>query len=143
VRGFGSSLKPITIYYGEHIMILNEDTFTVYAAKHYDMKKAASVDEFYDDLKRFQYLKRLFKRYEETGELKERLILNHLIVIYNCFGASATPMLFMKLEEYHSYMTPFTFMLGYMPDVIEYGEKKIISSDIPLDSVIIEELRKI
>ena len=44
-------------------MILNEDTFTVYAAKHYDMKKAASVDEFYDDLKRFQYLKRLFKRF--------------------------------------------------------------------------------
>ena len=124
-------------------MVLNEDTFTVYAAKHYDMKKAAGVDEFYDDLKRFQYLKRLFKRYEETGELKVRLILNHLIVIYNCFGAPATPMLYMKLEEYHNYLTPFILMLGYLSDNIEYGEKKIISSDIPLDSVIIEELRKI
>jgi len=124
-------------------MVLNEDTFTVYAAKHYDMKKAAGVDEFYDDLKRFQYLKRLFKRYEETGELKVRLILNHLIVIYNCFGVPATPMLYMKLEEYHNYLTPFVLMLGYLPDNIEYGEKKIISSDIPLDSVIIEELRKI
>ena len=124
-------------------MVLNEDTFTVYAAKHYDMKKAAGVDEFYDDLKRFQYLKRLFKRYEESGELKVRLILNHLIVIYNCFGVPATPMLYMKLEEYHNYLTPFVLMLGYLPDNIEYGEKKIISSDIPLDSVIIEELRKI
>mgnify|MGYP000208955815 CR=1 FL=1 len=122
---------------------LSEDNFVLYAARHYYKPNVIDAEEFYDDLKRFQYLKRLFKRYEETGELKERLILNHLIVIYNCFGASATPMLFMKLEEYHSYMTPFTFMLGYMPDVIEYGEKKIISSDIPLDSVIIEELRKI
>lgn len=124
-------------------MVLNEDTFTIYAAKCYDMKKAASVDEFYDDLKRFQYLKRLFKRYEETGELKIRLILNHLIVIYNCFGAQATPMLYMKLEEYHTYLTPFVIMLNYLPSRIEYGEKNIISSDIPLDSVIIEELRKI
>lgn len=124
-------------------MVLNEDTFSIYAAKHYDMKKAASVDEFYDDLKRFQYLKRLFKRYEETDELKIRLILNHLIVLYNCFGAPATPMLFMKLEEYHRYLTPFVLMLGYLPDRINYGEKEIISSDIPLDSIIVEELRKI
>ena len=124
-------------------MVLNEDTFTIYAAKHYDMKKAASVDEFYDDLKRFQYLKRLFKRYEETEELKIRLILNHLIVIYNCFGAPATPMLFMKLEEYHKYLAPFILLLNYLPERISYGEKEIISSDIPLDSKIIEELRKI
>jgi|TARA_R110000782_G_scaffold236462_1_gene322582 hypothetical protein len=124
-------------------MTLNEDTFVIFAAKCYDMKKVASVDEFYDDLKRIQYVKRLFKRYDETGELKTRLILNHMIVLYNCFGASATPMIFMKLHEYHKYVAPFALMLNYMPDRIEYGEKKIISSDIPLDNKIIEELRKI
>lgn len=124
-------------------MILNEDTFTIFAAKNYDMKRAASVDEFYDDLKRFQYLKRLFKRYEETQELKERLILNHLIVLFNCFGNAATPMLFMKLEEYHKYLTPFVIMLNYMPERVSYGEKEIVSSDIPLDAKIIEELRKL
>lgn len=115
----------------------------LYAAKNYDMKKVASVDEFYDDLKRFQYLKRLFKRYEDFDELKIRLILNHLIILYNCFGSAATPMLFMKLQEYHSFLTPFVMYLSYMPEVVEFGEKKIISSDIPLDAKIIKELREI
>lgn len=124
-------------------MQLNEDTFMIYAAKHYDMRRAASIDEFNDDLKRFQYLKRLFRRYEELDELKTRLILNHLIVLYNCFGASATPMLFMRLEEYHKYLKPFVMYLSYMPKVIEYGEKKIIDSDIPLDFKIVEELRNL
>ena len=124
-------------------MKLDEDTFMIWAAKHYDMRRAASIDEFNDDLKRFQYLKRLFKRYEDTEELKVRLILNHLIVLYNCFGPAATPMLFMRLEEYHKFLKPFVMYLSYMPQMIEYGEKKIINSDIPLDAKIIEELRKI
>jgi hypothetical protein len=124
-------------------MILDESTFTLFAAKHYDMKKAASAEEFYDDLKRFQYLKRLFRRYEEFDELKVRLILNHLIVIYNCFGPPATPMLFMKLEEYHKYLKPFLVYLSYLPDEVEYGEKKIITSSLPLDKTIINELRSL
>jgi hypothetical protein len=124
-------------------MKLDEDTFMIWAAKHYDMRRAASIDEFNDDLKRFQYLKRLFKRYEDTEELKVRLILNHLIVLYNCFGPAATPMLFMRLEEYHKFLKPFVMYLSYMPQIIEYGEKKIINSDIPLDAKVIEELRKI
>jgi hypothetical protein len=122
-------------------MILDESTFMLYAAKHYDMKKAATVEEFNDDLKRFQYLKRLFRRYEEFNELKVRLILNHLIVIYNCFGVNATPMLFMKLEEYHKYLKPFLIYLSYLPESVEYGEKKISTSSIPLDQIIIAELR--
>lgn len=124
-------------------MKLNEDTFMIWAAKHYDMRRAASVDEFNDDLKRFQYLKRLFRRYEEMDDLKVRLILNHLIVLYNCFGTATTPMLFMRLEEYHKFLKPFVMYLSYMPQVIEYGEKRIINSDIPLDAKIVEELRKI
>jgi len=124
-------------------MRLDEDTFALYAARYYDMRKATGIDEFNDDLKRFQYLKRLFKRYEETGDLKVRLILNHLIVLYNCFGKEATPMLFMKLQEYHKFLKPFVVLLNYMPEKVEYGEKKIISTDIPLDEKIVKELREI
>ena len=124
-------------------MTLNEDTFMLWAAKHYDMRQAVSTDDFNDDVKRFQYLKRLFRRYEDADDLKIRLILNHLIILYNCFGHAATPMLFMKLEEYHKYLKPFVVLLGYMPEQISYGEKKIISSDIPMDDIIVKELRKI
>lgn len=124
-------------------MILTEDTFLLYAAKHYDMRKAASMQEFQDDLKRFQYLKRLFKRYDDEKELKTRLILNHLIILYNCFGPKATELLFLKLDEYHKYLKPFVVFLNYMPDYVEYGDCKIINSDIPMDLKIIEELRKI
>ena len=106
-------------------MKLEEDSFLLYAAKYYDIRMAASTDEFYDDLKRFQHLKRLFKRYDEDDDLKVRLILNHLTVIYNCFGAEATPMLFLKLEDYHKALKPFVLMLGYMPDVVEYSSKRI------------------
>jgi hypothetical protein len=124
-------------------MKLEEDSFLLYAAKYYDIRMAASAEEFYDDLKRFQHLKRLFKRYEEDDDLKVRLILNHLTVIYNCFGAEATPMLFFKLEGYHSSLKPFVIMLGYMPEVIEYSHNRIISSEIPLDERIIKELREL
>lgn len=124
-------------------MKLDEDSFLLYAAKCYDMKMAISAEEFYDDLRRFQHLKRLFKRYEEDDDLKVRLILNHLIVIYNCFGPGATTMLFFKLEEYHKCLKPFIIMLNYMPEVIEYSDKQIISSEIPLDERIVEELRKL
>ena len=66
-------------------MKLDEESFMLFAAKHYDMAKATGIDEFNDDLKRFQYLKRLFKRYHDEDELKVRLILNHLIVLYNFY----------------------------------------------------------
>ena len=124
-------------------MQLDEDSFSLYAAKHYDMRRAASIEEFNDDLKRFQYIKRLFKRYEEFDDLKVRLILNHLIVLYNCFGTSATPMLFMKLEEYHRYLAPFVILLGYHTKFVEYGEKRIETSFIKLDEKIVRELREL
>jgi hypothetical protein len=124
-------------------MRLTEKNFLIYAAKNYDMSRAASVDEFHEDLKRFQYLKRLFRRYEEDNDLRVRLILNHLIVIYNCFGPSATNMLFMKLEPYHKYLKPFVMFLSYMPDLVEYEETFIKNDQISLDPIIVEELRKL
>ena len=124
-------------------MKLNEESFIIYAAKYYDMQKAASIEEFNEDIKRFQYLKRLFKRYDEDNELRVRLILNHLIVLYNCFGPMSTNMLFMKLEGYHHYLKPFVMFLNYLPEHIEYSGKIINSTTIPSDPIIIEELRKI
>ena len=124
-------------------MILNDTNFLLYAAKSYDIKRSASTEEFYEELKRFQYLKRLFKRYEESGDLKVRLILNHIIVLYNCFGEDTTNMLFFKLKEYHSCLKPFTIFLNYMPEQVMYEDCVIRNSDIALDQTIVNELRKI
>jgi len=124
-------------------MILNDSNFLLYAAKAYDVKKSSSSEEFYEDLKRFQYLKRLFKRYEEADDLKIRLILNHIIVLYNCFGPETTHMLFFKLKDYHSMLKPFVLFLNYLPEVVEYEDIKLKTVDVPLDPQIISELRKI
>lgn len=124
-------------------MILSEDTFMLYAAKVYDNPQCSSMEEFEEDLKRFQYLKRLFNRYNNSGELKERLILNHIMVLYNCFGKYATDMLFMKLEDSHSALVPFIIKLNFLPDIIHYDNKTIRSSDITIDPLVIEALRGI
>lgn len=125
---------------------LDDDNFVLFAAKHYDNTQCHDTIEFYDDLKRFKYLKRLFGKYEESGELRERLILNHLIILYNVFGEHATRMLFVKLEQYAKYLKPFLVLLNFMPDkIVNVGPegKTIYNSDIPMDRYIIDVLRKI
>lgn len=121
---------------------LDDENFTLFAAKHYDNPQCYDSEEFYDDLKRFKYLKRLFGKYEESGELRERLILNHLIILYNVFGDTATKMLFYKLEDYYSYLVPFLVLLHRLPDRVNIG-KTVYTSDITLDMHIVEVLRKI
>jgi hypothetical protein len=126
---------------------LDESNFLLYAAKHYDNPQCFDTVEFYEDLNRFKYLKRLFNKYREGGELKERLILNHVMVLYNLFGPLATTrMLFFKLHGYESYLTPFLIFLNYLPDaIIGIGSecKTIHTSDINLDQTIVDALRKI
>ena len=124
---------------------LDDSNFILYAASNYDNPLCYDTDEFYDDLKRFKYLKRLFNRYKETGELKERLIINHIIVIYNVFGpVAATRLLFFKLGEYHSMLKPFLMMNGMMPDiVVGIDGVNIRSTEISLDSGIVKALRKL
>ena len=124
-------------------MNLTKDNFILYASKYYDTKKSSSYEEFLDDMKRFQYIKRLFKRYEENGELKARLILNHIIILYNCFGVNATPMLFFKLENYHSLLKPFISKIEYLPLIIEYDSKSILTDRILSDQKIEQALNKI
>lgn len=126
---------------------LDESNFFLYAAKHYDNPYCYNTIEFYDDLNKFKYIKRLFSRYEETGELKERLILNHIIVLYNIFGVEPTTrMLFLKLKGYYHFLKPFLVLLNYMPEKIKnigIEGKDILSSDISMDPQIVERLRKI
>ena len=125
---------------------LNAKNFVLYAAKHYDNPGCESIEEFHDDLNRFKYIKRLFTKYQETGEIKERLVLNHLIALYNLFGAvPTTRMLFFKLEGNWQLLKPFLVYLGYMPErLYEIGEHKvIIDSNISLDDEIVNRLRKI
>ena len=126
---------------------LDEANFFLYAAKHYEKPYCYDSLEFYDDLNRFKYLKRLFSRYEETGELKERLILNHIIVLYNIFGVEPTTrMLFLKLRGSYHVLKPFLVFLNYMPDVVRrigIEGKDIISSDIVMDEKIVDTLRQI
>ncbi len=126
---------------------LDETNFLLYAAKHYDNPHCYDTLEFYDDLNRFKYIKRLFNRYEESGELKERLIVNHLTVLYNIFGAEpATRMLFLKLKDHYHFLKPFLVLMGYMPEIIRgigFENETVISSDIHMDENIVGILRDI
>ncbi len=127
-------------------MELNDDNFVMYAIKHYDNKNCTGLSEFYDDLSKFKYLKRLFKKFNDKGELRERLILNHIIVIYNLFGVeAATKMLFYKIEkQYWSQLKTFLVFLNFMPRlVIVSRDVHIKDSDINIDESILETLKKL
>ena len=78
---------------------LNEDNYLLFAIKFYDNPQAVTRDDFEDDLKRIKYIKRLLKRYQNNGELKTHLILNHLTVLFNVFNEATVPLLFYNLEK--------------------------------------------
>ena len=95
---------------------LTKDNVLMFAIKHYDNPQAVGEKEFYDDMKRFKYLKRLFKKHIKTGILKERLIMNHIIVLANVFGPEAAKvLLFYKIgQEHWSTLKTFLLFLNYM-----------------------------
>ena len=124
---------------------LKDDTFMLYAIKAYD-KPYSIMTEFESDLKRVKYIKRLLKKYAQSGELKERLILNHIIILSNVFGAEfTTKLLFYKIDsEYYRQLKTFLLYLGYMPDKIRFvNDTEILSSDIPLDMNVVNRLREL
>ena len=126
--------------------VLDEKNIDLYALKAYDNPQCTSMDEFEDDIKRIKYLKRLFNRYRAYGDLKHRLILNHIVILYNLFPVEdATRILFFKMDENdYPLLKTFLVFLGYMPErVIGINGSDIISSNISLDQKIIEELRNI
>lgn len=124
---------------------LNEDNFTLFAMKSYTNPHCTDLLEFNDDLKRIRYVKRLFKKYEQSGDLKERLIFNHLMVFYNSFEPQcATRMLCFRLDNYLQYLKPFLLYMGYWTEkVVEMDGRKITDSDIIIDQCIVDTLRNI
>jgi hypothetical protein len=108
---------------------LNEDNYILFAIKYYDNPQAISQDDFFEDLSRFKYIKKLLRRYVKSGELKTTLLINHFIIVFNIFNDAALPLLFFKIErDLWSSMKTFLLYLNRIP---EYP--KSFLDDIPID----------
>jgi len=120
---------------------LNNNNFILYVSKYYENPQCNSMDEFNEDLNRIKYIKRLLRKYIKTGILRERLILNHLIILQNVFGPKVTSrILFFKVdEELYSELKTFLVYLKYLPDSIPEADLE----KIPLDNKIVSVLREI
>ena len=118
---------------------LTEDNFQLFAIKNYENPQAVTEADFEKDLNHFKYIKRLLKRYKNSGELKSHLIINHFIVLYNIFGDAATPMLFHKIEkELWPVMKTFVLFLNKLPDY-----PHCFIHDIEVDAFASQELQDI
>ena len=118
---------------------LNDGNFLLFAIRNYENPQAVTKEDFDKDLNHFKYIKRLLKRYKNTGQLKTHLLINHFIVLYNIFGDATTPMLFYKIEkELWDVMKTFVIFLNKMPD---YPKSHI--HDIPVVLECLAELHKV
>ena len=118
-------------------MELTKDNFELYASKHYQKDKWATTEDFKSDLGRFKYISRLVNRYYRDDDLKERLILNHIIILGNVFGpVHASELLMFNTEScFKSIIKPFLVYLNYLPED-QYVE-------VPMDSTIVNALRQL
>lgn len=126
--------------------ILTSENFLIYAAKHYDNPHCHSTEEFMEDLLRLKYLKKLITRYVESGELKERLILNHITILSNVFPPRVLCKIFwLKMPDQLPYIKPFLVFLNLLPDKIyNVGSENVIDTTlISMDQGIIDALRRI
>jgi len=124
---------------------LNHKNYFLYCAKYYDNPQCIDIEEFKEDLNRIKYIKKLITRYEQKGELREHLILNHIITLYNVFGPNHLPrILYLKMKKQISYITPFLILLNCMPDKLyNVDDEEIIHTDEwSIDMNIVKELRK-
>jgi len=124
---------------------LTEKNYLLFAARNYDAPNVI-MSEFLDDIKKIKYIKRLFRKYKLTKEIKERLILNHIICLSNVFGTEATTrLLFFKVDlKDYDILKTFLIYLQYMPDfVIGINGINIKSTDIPVDLNVADKLRSI
>ena len=118
---------------------LNDGNFQLFAIKYYENPQAVTKEDFDKDLNHFKYIKRLLKRYKNTGVLKSHLLLNHFIILFNIFGEATTPMLFFKIDEdLWSAMKAFIMFLNRFP---EYPKTHI--HDIQVDLECLKELNTI
>lgn len=126
--------------------ILDDKNFILYCARNYQVNRHYSPEEFLEDINRIKYIKKLITRYIESNELRERLILNHIIVLNNCFGPVITSrILYLKLRPQWRYVKPFLVMLNISQDKIyNVGEEPIIYVDqYDMDAGIVDRLRKL
>jgi hypothetical protein len=124
---------------------LNDGNFIMFAMKHYSNPNCTNIDEFHDDIKRIRYIKRLFAKYKESGDLKERLVLNHLCILYNSFDHRAiTKMLVMKISDHLECLKPFLILLNYWnTNFGTINGNVVLDSKISLDTKIVSILRKV
>jgi len=108
---------------------LNEENYIIFAIKHYENPQAITQEDFFEDMKRFKWIKRLLNKYKNTGELNVHLVVNHFMLLYNVFGEATTPLLFYKInKELWGVLKTFVLYLGRLP---EYPKTTI--HDIPVD----------
>ena len=127
--------------------LLTKDTFVLYCTRHYDGRYCATMDDFNEDLNKIKYIRKLVTRYETTGELKERLILNHLIVLNNVFGAvAASRIIYFKLRDQFKVLKPFLSTIGILPDHyynIDHEGSIVITNMIETDPKVEEALKEL
>ena len=126
--------------------VLDDSNFLLYAAQHYDNPQCHSTEEFIEDVRRIKYIKKLLTRYLESGDLKERLILNHFIILNNVFETTAlVRMLFLKMDKYLPQIKPFLLLLNILPEKIHNVKREglIVTDTIGLDGGIVNALRQI
>jgi hypothetical protein len=125
---------------------LCDENFLLYAAKAYDRPHIVT-SEFEDDLKKIKYVKRLLRKYRQTGEFKERLVLNHVIILANCFGVEATVnMLFFKVDpEDYPLLKTILIFLNYMPKrfTVSFNKYHVRQEEIPVNLEIANRLRNL
>jgi hypothetical protein len=118
---------------------LNEENYIIFAIKHYENPQAVTQEDFFEDMKRFKWIKRLLNKYKNTGELNNHLIINHFMVLYNVFGEATTPLLFYKInKDLWGILKTFVMYLGRLP---EYPKSTI--HDIPVDIECLKTLNQI
>lgn len=126
-------------------MELSDTNFDEYAKYHYKNEYCISIDEFYKDLSRIKYIRTLIKRYIDHGDLKERLILNHIVALGNVFSIeSVVKMVFFRLEEeMWPTIKPFLEYLNYMPEVVSIRGYYVHTSDVPIDFNVKDKLNNL
>ncbi len=127
--------------------VVTNKNLLIYCIKAYDNNQCVGIEEFYEDLRRIKYIKKLLTRYEQTGELKERLILNHIITLNNVFGPEVlVKIMFLKMRKFMKYLKPFLILINVLPDKVYNIEREgnvIYTDDFPMDQKIVEALREL
>ena len=107
---------------------LNDDNYILFAIKYYDNPQAVTQEDFFEDLNRFKYIKKLLRKYLKTGDLKASLLINHFIIVFNIFNEAALPLLFFKIEE--ELWCPLKTFLLFLNRIPEYPKTFIHEIDV-------------